>query len=56
MEPVVNKAKNHQDARLWDILQHIALSSEQRQDIARELKRKAYGENVPDVRQYHGRQ
>jgi len=50
MERIFNKAKNHDEARKWDILQQINMTPEQRQKAARELKRKFYGNNVPDVR------
>ena len=46
---VVNKAANSREANLWDIKQQKNLSSEERQAIARELKRRVYGENPPDV-------
>ena len=53
MERVVNKSKTFQEAEAWDICQHIRLTAEQRRQIARELKHRVYGKNVPDVREYH---
>jgi len=51
MERIVNKAKNNKEAEKWDILQQISLTPEERQKIAKELKLRFYGNNVPDVRQ-----
>lgn len=51
MERIVNKAKNNKEAENWDILQQISLTPEERQKIAKELKLRFYGNNVPDVRQ-----
>jgi hypothetical protein len=47
---VVNKAHSFAEAQEWDILQNIRMSPEERRDVARELKRRVYGENCPDVR------
>lgn len=43
MERVVNKAKNFREAEQWDILQQIAMTPEERQRAARELRVRVYG-------------
>jgi hypothetical protein len=45
-----NKAANHTEAEMWDILQQIKMTPRQRQKVASELKKRFYGKNVPDVR------
>ncbi len=40
MRPIVHKAKNFDDAERWDIVQQINMTAEDRQRIAKELKRK----------------
>lgn len=50
VERVFNKAKNYDEALKWDILQQINMTPEQRQKVARELKRKFYGDNIPDIK------
>jgi hypothetical protein len=52
MKRLVHKAKNHREARKWDIMQQIAMSPEERQRIASELKRRFYGSKNPDVRKW----
>lgn len=49
----VNIAKNHEEARKWDIRQAISMTSEERQEVAKALKNKAYGTTSPDVKEYH---
>ncbi len=51
MKRVVNKAKNSKEAERWDITQQIKMTPEERQNAAKELKKKFYGLNPPDVRQ-----
>jgi hypothetical protein len=51
MEKVIHKAKDHKEAREYDIKQIISLTPEERQKIVRELQRRNYGENCPDVRE-----
>ena len=53
MKRIFNRAKTHREAEKWDILQHVQMSSEQRQEVAAELKRRVYGSDVPDVREHH---
>jgi len=51
MERVVNIAKSHEEAREWDIKQSISMTPAERQAIAKELKIRVYGNELPDVRQ-----
>lgn len=51
MQGVVNIARNHKEARDWDIEQAVSMTSEERQAIALELKRKVYGAQNPDVKE-----
>jgi hypothetical protein len=44
---------NFRDAEGWDVLQHIQMTPDQRQEIARELRRRVYGDQAPDVREAH---
>jgi len=50
MKRIFHKAKNHREAEWWDIRQQISMSSDERQRIAKELKRKFFGMNNRDVR------
>lgn len=50
MERIINIAKNNKEAEKWDVQQQINMTPEQRQSIAKELKRRFYGDNTPDVR------
>jgi hypothetical protein len=50
MERILHKAKNHKEAQQWDILQQINMSPEERQNIAKEFKKRFYGSNVRDIR------
>jgi hypothetical protein len=47
---VVNKARSFSEAREWDITQNVRMSPEERRSVARELRRRVYGEKCPDVR------
>lgn len=51
MKRIVNIAKSHKEARMWDIKQSISMTPAERQVIAKELKIRVYGNEVPDVRQ-----
>ena len=53
MERTANKARNWRQAADWDIRQNVELSPQERQRIARELKRRCYGLVSPDVRACH---
>jgi F0F1-type ATP synthase delta subunit len=50
MDRTFKKAENHKEAEKWDIKQQINLTPRQRQKIAKELKKRFYGKNPPDVR------
>lgn len=50
MNRTFNNAANHKEAENWDIKQQINLTPGQRQKITRELKKRFYGESVPDAR------
>ncbi len=50
MERIVNISDNHEQAREYEILQQLKMTSIERQMAARELKKKFYGEKTPDVR------
>lgn len=43
MKRVINKAKNFKEAERWDIIQQIAMTAEERQHAAQELRNRAYG-------------
>jgi 4-hydroxy-3-methylbut-2-enyl diphosphate reductase IspH len=50
MKRTFNKAKNHKEAEKWDIIQQTTMSPEERQQVAKEIRKKFYGSNSPDVR------
>lgn len=50
MNRTFNKAANHKEAELWDIVQQIRMTPRQRKKVANELKKRFYGQNIPDVR------
>jgi len=50
MKKVVHKSSSFKAAELWDISQHISLSSEERQEVARELRHRVFGKKARDVR------
>jgi hypothetical protein len=53
LERVVHIAKNHEEARDWDIRQALKMTPEERQEVARVLKERAYGADAVDVREWH---
>jgi hypothetical protein len=53
MERVFRKFTNFEEAEQHDIEYYIHLSVDQRDEIARVLKKRAYGDDVPDIREYH---
>jgi len=55
MERIVHIARDFRDAREWDIQQHVSLTPEERQRIAKELRDRVYGTDCPDVREAHPR-
>jgi hypothetical protein len=50
MDRTFNKAANHKEAELWDVLQQIRMTPRERQKVAFELKKRFYGHKPPDVR------
>jgi len=55
MERIVRKFSSFKESEQQDIEYYVKLSVDERQAIARELKRRAFGYNTPDIRQYHNR-
>ena len=51
MERIVHKSHSFKEAEEWDILQHIQMSPEERQNAAKELKKRVYGNHAPDIRE-----
>jgi hypothetical protein len=51
MKRIYHKAKNFKDAENWDILQHLQMTTEERQDVAKELRERVYGKKTIDVRE-----
>jgi hypothetical protein len=51
MKRTFNKASNFKEAEKWDILQQIKMTPKERQNIVKELKKRFYGSDPPDVRQ-----
>ncbi len=49
MKRIVHKAKNFQEAQKWDIRQQVSLSPQERQQIAKALKIKAYGPKPSEI-------
>ena len=50
MERVFHRSKSFKEAEEWDILQHIRMTPEQRQEASEQLRDRAYGKHAPDVR------
>jgi hypothetical protein len=48
---VCHRSKSFQEAEEWDILQHIRMTPEERQEAADEIRRRVYGIDSPDVRE-----
>ena len=51
MEAIVHITADTRDARALDVAQELALTPEQRLSGARELQERAYGTEVPDVKE-----
>ena len=51
MERILNKTNSFKEAEDWDVLQHIGMTPEQRQDVAARLRERVYGIDVPDVKE-----
>ena len=50
MKRVFHKSKDFKEAEEWDIIQNVRLTPEKRQKAAAELKKRAFGKNVPAIR------
>ena len=50
MEPIVHKSQNFQEAEEYDIQQHTKMSPPERQAVAKILRERYYGTDIPDVR------
>jgi hypothetical protein len=55
MKKIVRKSKSFKEAEEWDILQHLRLTPEERQDVAAELRERVYGKKSRDVKEIHRR-
>ena len=55
MERVFRKFSSFKESEKQDIEYYVNLSVDERQAIARELKKRAFGDHTPDIRQYHTR-
>ena len=51
MKHIYHKAKNFKDAENWDILQHLQMTTEEMQDVPKELRERVYGKKTIDVRE-----
>lgn len=51
MKRIVHKASNFKEADQWDIEQQAKMTIDERLAAAKELKRRVYGMDVPDVRE-----
>ncbi|KPK18309.1 MAG: hypothetical protein AMK69_25000 [Nitrospira bacterium SG8_3] len=53
MERVFQRSKDFKQAEEWDILQHVSMTPEQRQEAAEQLRDRVCGKEAPDVREAH---
>lgn len=53
MPPVANKSFSHAEAAAWDVEQHVSMTPEERQRVARILEARAYPGVNRDVRECH---
>jgi len=51
VKKVVKISKSFKEAEEWDIEQQITMTPQERQRVAKELKRRVYGKNTKDVRE-----
>ncbi len=51
MKRIYHKAKNFKEAEEWDIIQHLQMTPEERQGVAKELRERVYGKKPIDVRE-----
>jgi hypothetical protein len=50
MERIVRVARDFDEARRWDVEQHVTMTPHERQRAAKELRDRVYGTACPDVR------
>ncbi len=55
IERIVHVAHSFEEADAWDREQQARMTPQERQAAARELKRRVYPDDAPDVRACHGR-
>jgi hypothetical protein len=53
MDRIVNKAQDFNSAQQWEISQELSMTVAERQAAALVLKRRVFGKNVKDVRDWH---
>lgn len=51
MEREAHKARSFEEADRWDRAQQLAMTPDERFDIARTLRERVYGSDAPDVRE-----
>ena len=49
-EIAVHKSRSFREAQEWDVAQQLSMTPEKRREAARELQRRFYGLQCPDVR------
>jgi len=55
MEPLGHRARGFSEADAWDREQLASMSLDERLRLAELLRRRAYGEDVPDLREFERR-
>jgi hypothetical protein len=55
MERVAKKFSNFKEAEEWTIRQYREMTPDERLAAARELQRRFFGPNQPDIREWHRR-
>lgn len=53
VERIVKKARNFREADMWNVQQSVALTPQERIQIAHALRRRAYPRQNKDVRECH---
>ncbi len=53
MKRIFHKVRNKKEVEEWDIFQQISMTPNKRLSIANKLKKRVYGEKVPDLREAH---
>jgi hypothetical protein len=53
MERIVHKTRDFKKATEWDVMQQLQMTIEERQEAAKVLQKRVYGENAPDVREVY---